>query len=45
MIKFSEVHDVNQKSAKSFIQVDSLSKSTKASLEKSSKMLDKLLEK
>ncbi|KAI8881918.1 hypothetical protein K501DRAFT_187937 [Backusella circina FSU 941] len=45
MIKFSEIHDMTQKNAKSFTQVDSLLKNTKSSLEKSSKMLDKLLEK
>lgn len=40
-----EVHEETQKSAKLFTQVDSMSRNTKLSLEKTENMLDKLLDK
>lgn len=39
------LHEETQKTAKLFTRVDSLSKTTKASLEKTSKVLDQLLDK
>ncbi|KAL9548210.1 hypothetical protein MBANPS3_005791 [Mucor bainieri] len=43
--KTSQVHDDTLKTAKLFTQVDSLSKNTKNSIEKTSKTLDRLLDK
>jgi predicted ABC-type exoprotein transport system permease subunit len=43
--KTSLVHDDTLKTAKLFTQVDSLSKNTKNSIEKTSKTLDQLLDK
>lgn len=43
--KTSQVHDDTLKTAKLFTQVDSLSKNTKNSIEKTSKTLDQLLDK
>jgi hypothetical protein len=40
-----DVHEETQKTAKLFVQVDSLSKNTKSSLQKTGETLDKLLDK
>lgn len=41
----NSVHDETLKTAKLFTQVDSLSKTTKSSLQKTEKVLDQLLDK
>ncbi|KAF1797957.1 hypothetical protein V8B55DRAFT_1452174 [Mucor lusitanicus] len=43
--KTSQIHDDTLKTAKLFTQVDSLSKNTRNSIEKTSKTLDRLLDK